>query len=152
MSIVTINYVGQAPEAEASLLEGQRDGRDRSRRPFVIQELTRSSGCRESGAEGGRDREELVWKWLKQRAATAMVSQQTVRLLGRQPWPCFAFMSDNKLLVRHKDRVYKLPANLCLDDYGWGTTNDTIADLWKCSVDNGVPPQHWILQQQESRE
>ena len=30
--------------------------------------------------------------------------------------------------------------NLCLDDYGWGTTNDTSADLWDCS---GLSVQQW---------
>jgi hypothetical protein len=32
-------------------------------------------------------------------------------------------------------------ANLCLDDYGWGTSNDTIADLWNCS---GLSVQQWV--------
>jgi hypothetical protein len=32
-------------------------------------------------------------------------------------------------------------ANLCLDDYGWGTSNGTIADLWSCS---GLAAQHWV--------
>jgi hypothetical protein len=32
-------------------------------------------------------------------------------------------------------------ANLCLDDYGWGTTNNTIADLWDCT---GLTVQKWI--------
>jgi hypothetical protein len=30
--------------------------------------------------------------------------------------------------------------NLCLDDYGWGTTNGTSADLWDCS---GLSVQQW---------
>jgi hypothetical protein len=32
-------------------------------------------------------------------------------------------------------------AGLCLDDYGWGTTNNTSADLWTCS---GLAVQQWI--------
>lgn len=33
-------------------------------------------------------------------------------------------------------------ANLCLDDYGWGTTNGTIADLWTCT---GAAIENWTL-------
>lgn len=38
-------------------------------------------------------------------------------------------------------------ANMCLDDYGWGTTNNTSADLWDCT---GSVIQQWSVHQQGS--
>ncbi|RDS79441.1 hypothetical protein DWU98_17945 [Dyella monticola] len=32
--------------------------------------------------------------------------------------------------------------SLCLDDTGWGTTNDTSAELWDC---NGLAVQNWVV-------
>jgi len=36
-------------------------------------------------------------------------------------------------------------AGLCLDDYGWGTTNNTEADLWTCT---GAAIQNWTVHAQ----
>lgn len=37
--------------------------------------------------------------------------------------------------------------NLCLDDYGWGSSNNTIADLWTCT---GSIIQQWTVHNQGS--
>jgi hypothetical protein len=36
-------------------------------------------------------------------------------------------------------------AGLCLDDYGWGATNNTVADLWTCT---GAAIQNWTVHAQ----
>ena len=38
-------------------------------------------------------------------------------------------------------------AGMCLDDYGWGSTNNTIADLWDCT---GSVIQRWTVHNQGS--
>jgi hypothetical protein len=53
----------------------------------------------------------------------------------------FASESWNKLPGNGSTYTFQnMQNNLCLDDYGWGTTNDTSADLWDCS---GLSVQQW---------
>ena len=53
----------------------------------------------------------------------------------------FASESWNKLPGDGSTYTFQnMQNNLCLDDYGWGTTNDTSADLWDCS---GLSVQQW---------
>lgn len=55
----------------------------------------------------------------------------------------FATEAWNSLPVNGSTHVFvNQQAQMCLDDYGWGTTNNTIADLWDCT---GAIVQNWSV-------
>jgi len=58
----------------------------------------------------------------------------------------FASESWNNLPGNGSTYAFQNQQNdLCLDDYGWGTTNNTIADLWTCT---GLAVQQWTTHSQ----
>lgn len=55
----------------------------------------------------------------------------------------FASESWNNLPTDGSTHVFvNQQAQMCLDDYGWGTTNNTEADLWDCT---GATVQNWSV-------
>ena len=65
-------------------------------------------------------------------------NNQCASYYGSEPWNQLPTDGSTHTLVNQHP-------GFCLDNYGWGTTNSTPADLWNCT---GNPIQSWILHAQ----
>jgi Ricin-type beta-trefoil lectin domain-like len=65
-------------------------------------------------------------------------SNQCVSYFGSEAWNQQPVDGSTHSFVNQQ-------AGLCLDDYGWGTTNNTSADLWTCT---GSTIQNWVVHAQ----